>query len=89
MSSVKLKARTEERVRRLAAARRTKPEEIMREAIEEYVERAEKQARFRQEATAAWAEYKRTGQHATFEEVDAWLARLEAGEDAEPPLCHD
>ncbi len=34
---------------------------------------------------AAWFEYQTTGHHVTAEEADAWLARLEAGEDAEPP----
>lgn len=36
----------------------------------------------------AWAEYQATGLHLTFEEADAWLARLEQGEDTEPPQCH-
>jgi predicted transcriptional regulator len=49
----------------------------------------EKRARFYNDATAAWAEYQASGLHATAEEVDAWLARLEAGEDAEPPPCHN
>jgi hypothetical protein len=39
-------------------------------------------------AIAALTEYQATGLHATAEEVDAWLAPLEAGEDAEPPPCH-
>ena len=26
--------------------------------------------------------------HVTAEEADAWLAKLEAGEDADPPSCH-
>ncbi|HEV3246945.1 MAG TPA: hypothetical protein VG124_07055 [Beijerinckiaceae bacterium] len=50
----------------------------MQEAIEqEYVVRAE---RLRQEASAAWA-------HVTASKADAWLARLEAGEDVMPPEC--
>lgn len=40
------------------------------------------------DALAAWAEYETTGRHAAGEAVDAWLARLEAGEhDAMPPAC--
>jgi predicted transcriptional regulator len=49
----------------------------------------EKREQFFKDAMAAWAEYQATCLHATFEEVDAWLARLEAGENAEPPACHD
>jgi predicted transcriptional regulator len=48
----------------------------------------EKRMRFYNDAVAAWVEYQVTGLHATAEEVDEWLARLEAGEDAEPPACH-
>lgn len=62
---------------------------LMREAIEQYVDREERREQFRQDALAAWAEYQATGLHVTGEEADAWLARLEAGEDAEPPECHE
>lgn len=42
----------------------------------------------REAALASIADYERTGLHLTGEEVDAWLARIEAGEDAPPPPCH-
>ena len=45
----------------------------------------EKRNRFRQDALAAWTNYQTTGLHATAEEADAWLAKLEAGEKAAPP----
>jgi predicted transcriptional regulator len=44
---------------------------------------------FRRDALAAWEEYQATGHHLTRAEVDAWLARLEAGDDADPPPLHD
>jgi len=40
------------------------------------------------DALRAWEEYQATGLHLTGEEVDAWLARLEAGEDIDPPAPH-
>jgi predicted transcriptional regulator len=40
------------------------------------------------DALAAWADYEATGLHVTGEEVDTWLARLEAGEDVEAPQAH-
>jgi predicted transcriptional regulator len=86
-TSVKLDVETKERVRRLAAARRRSPHWLMREAIEEYVEREEKREQFRQDALTAWAHYQSTGLHATAEEADAWLAKLEAGKAATPPKC--
>jgi predicted transcriptional regulator len=57
----------------------------MREAIAQYLARKEAREKLRADALAAWAEYEATGRHATGEAEDAWLARLEAGEDAEPP----
>ncbi len=44
---------------------------------------------FRQEGVAAWANYEATGLHLTDREADAWMARLEGGQDVEPPECHD
>jgi predicted transcriptional regulator len=86
-TSLKLDVEIKERVRRLASARRRSPHWLMREAIEEYVEREEKRERFRQDALAAWTHYQTTGKHAKAEEADAWLAKLEAGKDAAPPKC--
>jgi predicted transcriptional regulator len=59
----------------------------MREAIAQYVQREEAREQLCADALAAWAEYEATGRHATGEAVDAWLARLEAGEEADPPAC--
>jgi predicted transcriptional regulator len=88
-TSLKLDIKTKERVQRLAEARRRSPHWVMREAIEQYVEREEKREQFRHEALAAWTHYQTTGLHVTAEEADAWLAKLEAGKDAAPPKCHD
>jgi len=87
-TSLKLDVELKERVQRLAAARRRSAHWIMREAVEQYVGREEKREAFRQDALAAWNDYQATGLHATAEEADAWLAKLEAGEDAEAPSCH-
>jgi len=43
----------------------------------------------RQDTLTAWDEYQATGLHVTEEEADAWLERLEAGDDAPPPAAHD
>ncbi|WP_108779890.1 CopG family ribbon-helix-helix protein, partial [Xanthomonas fragariae] len=76
------------RVQHLAQTQRRTPHWIMREAIAQYVEREEKRETFKQDALRAWEDYQRTGLHLTLEETDAWLAKLEAGEDAELPACH-
>ena len=86
-TSLKLDSAMKERVHRLASARRRSPHWIMREAVEQYVEREEKRERMRQDALAAWDNYRTTGLHATAGEADAWLAKLEAGKDAVVPKC--
>ena len=87
-TSLKLDAEMRARLQQLAEARRRTPHWLMREAIEQYVDREERQEKLRQDALAAWAEYEASGFHVTAEEADAWLARLEAGEEAAPPPAH-
>jgi predicted transcriptional regulator len=87
-TSVKLDTAVRERMQRLASARQRSTHWLMREAIEQYLEREEQRERLRQETLAAWEEYQATGLHVTAEEADAWLAKLEAGEDVDPPECH-
>jgi predicted transcriptional regulator len=87
-TSLKLDIELKQRVQQLASARRRSAHWIMREAVEQYVNREEKREQFRADALAAWSEYQATGLHATAEEADAWLTKLEAGEQAEAPECH-
>ena len=86
-TSLKLDTKTKERIQRLDSALRRSPHWVMREAIEQYVEREEKREQFRHDALAAWTHYQTTGLHVTAEEADAWMAKLEAGKDAAPPKC--
>ena len=87
-TSLKIDDTLKGRVQHLASQRRRSPHWIMLEAIQQYVEREEKREAFKQDALRAWEDYQRTGLHLTLEEADAWLAKLEAGEDAELPKCH-
>jgi predicted transcriptional regulator len=85
-TSLKLDAETKERLQRLAGSRRRSAHWLMREAIEQYIDREEARERLRGDALTAWADYQATGLHVSAEEADRWLERLEAGEDIEPPL---
>lgn len=87
--AVKLDPSTRERMKRLANAKHRTPHWLMREAIEQYVDREEKREAFRQDGVRAWENYQATGLHVTHAEADDWLAQLEAGNDVEPPQCHD
>ncbi len=79
---------TRAQIEQLAAVNRSTPQAVLQEAIADYADRLAKRDRFHEDALAAIAEYEATGLHLTGEEVDAWLAKLEAGEDAELPPCH-
>jgi predicted transcriptional regulator len=56
--------------------------------VEQPMKLKKKHELFRQDALAAWKNYQATDLHATAEEADAWLAKLEADEQAEAPDCH-
>jgi predicted transcriptional regulator len=88
-TSIKLDSDTKERVLRLAASRRRSAHWLLREAVEQYVAREEAAEQLRKDAVSAWEHYSSTGLHATEDETDAWLAKLEAGEDIDPPECHN
>ncbi len=87
-TSVKLDDELKSRIQHLADIRHRSSHWIMREAIRDYVEREEKRESFKQDALRAWEAYQENGLHLTLEEADAWLEKLEAGEDAELPKCH-
>jgi predicted transcriptional regulator len=86
--AIKINQATKDRVKRLAESRNRTSHWLMREAIEQYVEREEKREAFRQAGMAAWNAYRANGMHVTSAEADAWLEKLEAGQDVEPPECH-
>lgn len=89
VTSIKLDDKIKGRIQHLAETQRRTPHWIMREAITQYVDREEKRESFKQDALHTWEEYQRSGLHLTAKEVDNWLAKLEAGQDAEPPACHN
>ncbi|MGY0558038.1 CopG family ribbon-helix-helix protein [Lysobacter sp. A421] len=87
-TSVKIDPDIKVRIQRLAEARHRSSHWLLREAVEQYVEREEKRESFRQAGLAAWAAYQETGLHVTAAEADAWMAKLESGKDADMPECH-
>lgn len=87
-TSIKLDDDLKGRLQHLADIRRRSTHWIMREAIEQYVAREEQRENFKRDALHAWTEYQQTGRNLTLEEADAWLGKLEAGEDVDPPTCH-
>lgn len=87
--SVKIDDELKSRVQRLAESRRRSSHWIMREAIEQYVDREEKRASFRSEAQESWKAYQETGLHLTGQEVRDWLRKWGSDEETEIPVCHE
>jgi len=87
-TSLKIDDALKGRIQALADQRRRSAHWIMLEAIQQYVQHEEAREGFKQDALRAWEAYQGNGLHLTMEEADAWLEKLEAGEDAELPPCH-
>lgn len=87
-TTLKLDAATQARLSRLADQRHRPAERLIREALEQYLDREESREQLRRDVFDAWTEYQATGLHVSEAEADAWLAKLEAGEDVEPPQPH-
>jgi len=87
--AIKLDQDTRDRLKRLADAKDRSTHWMLREAVAQFVEREEKREALRQAGLQAWEEFHATGKHVTHDEADAWLAKLEAGQAAAAPECHD
>ena len=84
-TSIKLRDGYRERLKALAAKRDTTTNQLMNEAILDYVQREERRAAFLQEARERWDEYKLTGERISREEAEQWIDRLLSGDDPTPP----
>ncbi|MGK9050805.1 CopG family ribbon-helix-helix protein [Neorhizobium petrolearium] len=87
-TSLKINDDLEDRVQKLAVSRRQSTQGLMREAIEQYVEREEARENFKQEALASWEDYKDTGLHLTGDELRAWMKTWGTEAETEAPECH-
>lgn len=86
--SLKLDDELNARIHRLADDTNRSPEAIVREAVQQYIDREEPISVREQAALEALRDYRETGLHLTGAEVEDWLDTWsgEAGEDA--PQCH-
>jgi predicted transcriptional regulator len=84
-TSLKLDADVKARLQKLAVEKRRSVNWLMGEAIREFVDRSEELAELDRLTLERIAEYDTTGKYISLEAADAWLARLEAGEDVPQP----
>ncbi|MCJ2065004.1 CopG family ribbon-helix-helix protein [Methylobacterium sp. J-088] len=87
-TSIELDDTLRGRVEHLAEIRRRTPDGIMRKAIAQYLDRAEKREILRQDTLKAWNEAQVTGLHATAEEVEHWSSRWGDANERPAPECH-
>jgi predicted transcriptional regulator len=76
-TTLELDAEIENRLLRLAEAQRRSADALVREAVEQYVEREERRERLRHDALGAWTEYQETGLPVTGDEAACKCAKIE------------
>jgi len=86
--SLKIAAETKDRIKRLAQTRQRSAHWLMRQAIEQYVDREEKRDAFREQALQAWQDYQETGLHVSGQEAVAWLDSWGSDDELPAPECH-
>jgi predicted transcriptional regulator len=86
--AIKIDQKTKERYKKLARIKDRSAHWMMREAINQYVDREEKRESFRRDAVNSWNEYQETGLHATGDEVIQWLNTWGTGDEKDAPECH-
>ena len=76
------------RLQRLAQALSRPEDALLREALDLYLDQADKREQFRLETIDAWNSFQEDGLHLSEEEAHTWMERLAGGERAEVPKCH-
>ncbi len=85
--AVKLEPEIQDRLKRLAAAKRRSPHWLMKEALREYVEKEEAAEKLRQETLERWEAYQLSGESVSNEAVMAWLDTWGTANETERPPC--
>jgi predicted transcriptional regulator len=71
--AVKLDEKTYNRLKVLGEVRRRSPHWLMKEAIQQFLDREEEAEHLRQETLERWARFETTGEAVDHEAVEAWL----------------
>ena len=87
--AVKLPIEVRDRLKAVAENQDRSMHWLMREAVNQFLEREEAKASLRAAADASWQHYQETGLHVTLEETNAWMEKLIEGKDAGELKCHD
>jgi len=82
---LELDADLTQRLENLAKSRQSTPTALIEKAVRDLITREESRAEFDRITLERLADYEATGKCVSAERADAWLDRLEAGDDIDPP----
>lgn len=85
---VKIPLEMKERLQKIGTAKHRTTHWLMKEAIQQYIEREEAAEQFKQETIEGWEEYQRDGLHITHNEMTGWLKTWGTPDEIECPQCH-
>lgn len=86
--AVKLPLETRDRLKAVAEQQDRSVHWLMREAVNQFLEREEQKVLLRAAAETSWKHYQETGLHVTLEEADSWMDAVIDGKDAGELKCH-
>ena len=87
-TGVKISLELKDRLHKISETKHRSTHFLMKEAIQQYVEREESAEQFKQETIGAWEEYQRDGLHITHNEMTSWLSTWGTPNEMECPTCH-
>jgi Predicted transcriptional regulator len=87
--AVKLDESTYDRLKALGESRQRTPHWLMKEAINQFLEREEETESRRKDTLQRIAQFEETGESIPFEIVDAWLATWGTENEAKCPIISD
>lgn len=85
---VKLPPELKARLNQISSVKQRSTHWIMKEAIQQYVEREEAAEQFKRETVEGWEEYQRDGLHINHNELTNWLSSWGTSNEMECPTCH-
>ncbi|EGZ50650.1 MULTISPECIES: CopG family ribbon-helix-helix protein [Neisseria] len=85
--AVKLTPETKERLKSVAEQQDRSIHWLMKEAVNQFLDREERKAALRTAADESWRHYQETGSHLTLEEVNKWMDDITDGKPVEPLKC--
>jgi predicted transcriptional regulator len=84
--AIKLDEEIYNRLKVLGEARRRSPHWLMKEAIQQFLEREEAAEHIRQDTLERWARFEATGEVVSDEAVEAWLETWGTKREGECPV---